>query len=174
MSKCLIFGLMICIMFSSACRASAMYSDVGIRNVDFDSSDNAAIIKSVVFYQTSTGELVPVSIGIHRQEGMGKAAVRLLVDSAALREKLRYYDLYPVLPEGTCILGMTIRQGIAKVDFSKDILEYASKTAEKNIFDAVILTLTEFNTVDKVEILIEGKNMGKLKYGFDTTIPIGR
>lgn len=154
------------IVLGPVCYAQQRPSNIGLQSVEFNATTDIAVVYSTLYYQTSDRMLVPVNFPIPKQEGMGKAAVSLLVDSAALREKLRYYDLYPVLPEDTVVLGMTIKDGVAKVDFSKDLLQYGSKKEEENVFNSIAFSLTEFITIDKVEIFVEGQKLEQFKFGF--------
>ena len=61
-------------------------------------------------------------------------------------------------PKETKVLGLTVKGGIAKVDFSKEL--YAKGQGEYEItmlFYSVANTLTEFPEIKKVEFLREGK-----------------
>jgi len=127
-----------------------------------------------VYYQDGDGCLVPMTRWIQPQLGIARAAVSLAIDSPLTREETAYYGVYPVIPEGTGILGIDIRNGTAVIDFSRDLLNYGTAWSERNIIAAVVYTLTEFDTVDKVRILINGYPVGVLKYGTDLSEPLGR
>ncbi|HEY8349303.1 MAG TPA: GerMN domain-containing protein [Clostridia bacterium] len=127
-----------------------------------------------VYYQDEDGCLVPMTRWIQPQLGIARAAVSLAIDSPLTREETAYYGVYPVIPEGTGILGIDIRNGTAVIDFSRDLLNYGTAWSERNIIAAVVYTLTEFDTVDKVRILINGYPVGVLKYGTDLSEPLGR
>lgn len=127
-----------------------------------------------VYYQDEDGCLVPMTRWIQPQLGIARAAVSLAIDSPLTREETAYYGVYPVIPEGTGILGIDIRNGTAVIDFSRDLLNYGTAWSERNIIAAVVYTLTEFDTVDKVRILINGYPVGVLKYGTDLSEPLRR
>ena len=127
-----------------------------------------------VYYQDEDGCLVPMTRWIQPQLWIARAAVSLAIDSPLTREETAYYGVYPVIPEGTGILGIDIRNGTAVIDFSRDLLNYGTAWSERNIIAAVVYTLTEFDTVDKVRILINGYPVGVLKYGTDLSEPLGR
>jgi len=127
-----------------------------------------------VYYQDEDGCLVPMTRWIQPQLGIARAAVSLAIDSPLTREETAYYGVYPVIPEGTGILGIDIRNGTAVIDFSRDLLNYGTAWSERNIIAAVVYTLTEFDTVYKVRILINGYPVGVLKYGTDLSEPLGR
>lgn len=64
--------------------------------------------------------------------------------------------LAPLLPAGTDVLGLTIRDGLARVDFNEEFLQY-NPDHERLIISGLVYTLTEFPTIHEVEILVEGK-----------------
>lgn len=121
--------------------------------------------KTVFYFVNENDLLVPVTKDIPWVEGIGKAALECLIDSPELKAELAEKGLKPSLPEGTKILGMTIRDGLAKVDFSKEFLNSADKVAEQNAINAVVYTLTEFPAVEKVQILVNGKPLKKCPKG---------
>ncbi len=126
-----------------------------------------ANLSVVLYYQDGDGYLVPMTRRIEKQEGIARAAVSGLTDSAITREELQYYGLYPVLPVNTDVQGINIKDGTATIDFSKSLLGYKDEASEKNIVASVVYTLTEFSTVDNVRILVNGYPQGTLKYGTD-------
>jgi len=127
-----------------------------------------------VFYQLHDKTIVPVTRKIAKQEGIARAVLTGMIDNSISREELAYYGLYPVLPEGTKILGLTVRDKEAKVDFSSELLKYKDQRDEINIISSVAYALMQFPTVDKVRILIEGRQISKLKYGLDISEPFSR
>jgi len=122
-------------------------------------------ISVTVYYQDVDGYIVPVTRSVPKQEGVAKAAVNGLIDSTISREELEYYGLYPMLPQGTEILGINIKEGIATVDLSTKVLNYQREIDERNIVASVVYTLTEFSTVDGVRIWINGYADEELKFG---------
>jgi len=122
-------------------------------------------IAVTVYYRDSDNCLIPITRDIYKEEGIAKAALRCMVDNDSNRSAVQSLGLYPVLPEGTEILGMNIKDGIATVDFNSRILDYKDKTAENNIVAGVVYCLTEFSTIDGVKILVEGMEKEKLQYG---------
>ncbi|MDI3481539.1 MAG: germination protein [Tepidanaerobacteraceae bacterium] len=121
--------------------------------------------KTVFYFANDYDLLVPVTREIPWVEGIGRAALESLVDTPELRAQLAEKGLKPTLPEGTEILGMTIKDELAKVDFSKEFLNFKDTTSEQNAVKSVVYTLTEFPAVDKVQILINGKPLKKCPNG---------
>ncbi|GAE87043.1 GerMN domain-containing protein [Acetivibrio straminisolvens] len=132
-----------------------------------DKSEEKTKIAVTVYYSDSDNHLIPLTRDIYKEEGIAKASLKCMVDNDLNRSAVETLGLYPVLPEGTEILGMNIKDGIATIDFNSRILDYKDKTAENNIVAGVVYCLTEFKTIDGVKILIEGMEKEKLQYGTD-------
>ena len=77
--------------------------------------------------------------------------------------------LRSVIPSNTKINGISYLDNIIHVDFSTDILNIDSAEAISMI-ESIIYTLTEFDSVSKVSISIEGNPLYKLKDIFIPTL----
>lgn len=120
---------------------------------------------TVLYYKDDKGFLVPVMRKIPWTEGIAKATLSALVDTPANREDIDGLGLMPVIPANTGINGMNIENGLCKVDFTSDFLNYASSEEEEALVKAVVYTLTEFVTIDRVQLSIDGKVPSSLTYG---------
>lgn len=71
-------------------------------------------------------------------------------------------NLVALIPEVTKLLNAEIKNNVAYVDFSTDILEGVAggSTLQRFIIYTIVNTLTEIDEVDAVQILIDGKNVG--------------
>lgn len=130
--------------------------------------------ETVLYYKDEIGLIVPVMRKIPWEEGIAKAAISQLVDETAVRDNLSSIGLFPVLPTGTEVLEMSINDGLAKVDFNENILSYDTDTDEKAIVQSLVYTLTEFEAIDKVQILVNGKTLNKLSFGTKVKNPMER
>ena len=135
---------------------------------------SAARYPVTVYYQDGDGCLIPMTRWIQMQQGIARAAVSLCIDSAIAREEVAYYGVYPVIPEDTAILGLSIRDGIAVIDFNKYLLQYNGAGTERNIIASIVYTLTEFKNISGVQILINGYPQGVLKCGTDISQTLKR
>lgn len=137
-------------------------------------STGVKMVPITLYYQEKGGLLVPVTRKVEKQDGIARTALNGLIDNAHTREELEYYGLYPVLPAGTEILGIKITDGLAVVDFSAKLLESPDETAEKRVLASIVYTLTEFKTVDRVELRVNGKPLDKMKYDTGVSNPLKR
>lgn len=130
---------------------------------------NTADAKSkdiIAYYEDDNGFLVPVNTKIPWEEGIAKATLRSLVKGNEIEQRIAKSGLHGVLPQNTEIRGMSIKDGLCRVDFSQNILNTESLKQEQNMISALTYTLTEFPTIDSVELLVEGKALQSLPKGF--------
>lgn len=120
----------------------------------------------IAYYEDANGYVVPVNTEIPYEEGIAKATVKNLVVGSEVEKRIAGSGLHGVLPEGTEVLGMAIKDGLCRVDFSKNILNTASVEQEENMISALTYTLTEFPTISKVQVLVEGQALSSLAKGF--------
>jgi len=131
-------------------------------------------ISVTIYYKDKDDLLIPVTRKIEKQDGIARASVAALIDNAANRERLQYFGLYPVLPQGTEVLGLDIKDGIATIDFNSAFLGFKSQLEEKNAIAAVVYTLTEFATVDNVKILVNGELQKSYKFSGEMPVMLNR
>ncbi len=142
--------------------------------MDTGELEDDGLRETVLYYRDDKGIIIPVMRKIPWKEGIGKVAINLLVDEPSLRDDLASVGLLPVLPAGTKVMGMSIDEGLAKVNFNENILSYETKVDEKAIVQSLVYTLTEFEAIDKVQLLVGGKRMKKLPHGTKIKEPLQR
>ena len=123
---------------------------------------------TVVYYQDNYGYLVPVMCSVPMADGIAKATLSMMVQSPDNDMQAARLGLRTVLPENTTI-DLDIANGLARIDLGKEVLDMADAAAESNMVDAIVQTLTEFDTVDRVEFLIGGQKREKLTHGTDVS-----
>ncbi len=143
---------------------------------DFEVTDDEGMRKTVLYFKDKQGLVVPVMRKIPWEEGIAKLAIKNMIDSPEMRESVAPTGLIPIIPAGTEIRGMSVDEdtGICKVDFSEDIMNYETEKDEESIIEGVVYTLTEFQAIDEVQFLVEGKVVPTMKYGADISNPLKR
>ena len=83
---------------------------------------------------------------------------------------------YTVIPKQTKLLGVTLKNGTARVDFSGDLQKYfvGGSTGEEMLVGSVVDTLTEFPEVKAVEFFIDGKRAETIAGHSDLSVPVKR
>lgn len=85
-------------------------------------------------------------------------------------------DLKPVLPEGTQLLGLEVKNGTAEVNFNNAFMRNMNvgSQLEDVILSAVVNTLTEFPEIEQVQFLIEGEVVESIGGHIETSKPLAR
>ncbi len=73
-------------------------------------------------------------------------------------------SLHKLIPESTKINSVTVNDGIAKVDLSKNFVDdrFVSDTTDILLIYSIVNTLTEFSDVNSVEFYIDGTKLDVL------------
>lgn len=85
-------------------------------------------------------------------------------------------NLTITIPKGTRLLKIELKDGVAYVDFSKELSENhpGGSSAELQTIYSIVNTITlNFPEIKKVQILIEGKKADTLAGHIDITLPMG-
>lgn len=111
----------------------------------------------VSLYWVSAGEnALGVKRTLPRTEAAARAALEALIAGPTDIEKTTWPAISTAIPEGTRLLGITIEDGIAKVDFSKEFESGGGTFSVTARLAQVVYTLEQFPAVDGVEFYIEG------------------
>lgn len=119
----------------------------------------AAIVpKTAVIYTVSDkggddNDLVAHAIPLTHTQSPAREAIQSLLD-----------DPHSPLPNGTTLRGLKIAEGLATVDFSSEFQTHfhGSDTQEAQTVNSVLRTLGQFDTIERVQFLVEGKPIDAL------------
>ncbi len=120
--------------------------------------------QTTVYYKDGNGYLVPMTMEVPQQEGIARATLSLLSSSLANDVEAASLGLLTVAPAGTSY-ELDISGGRARVNLSAEALTAADAAQESAMVDAVVETLTSFDTVDSVEFLVAGQKRDALTHG---------
>ncbi len=81
-----------------------------------------------------------------------------------------------IIPKQAKLRSVKVEKGVAKVDFSQDIIKnfVGGSTGEEMLVGSVVNTLTEFPEVKQVQILVEGNSIESLAGHMDLSTPLSR
>ncbi|MDO9556708.1 MAG: GerMN domain-containing protein [Coriobacteriia bacterium] len=100
------------------------------------------------------------SLGIERTlpytQAIATATMKALLDGPTAAEKTTWPAISSAIPAGTELLGLTISNGIAKVDLSDTFDDGGGTFSVTARIAQVVYTLTQFPTVDSAEFYMEG------------------
>lgn len=72
-----------------------------------------------------------------------------------------------IIPKNTKIINQNLSDGLLKINFSKELLNIDENNEEK-LIEAIIFSLTEIETIDKIMIFVEGENLLELPHSKKT------
>lgn len=77
-------------------------------------------------------------------------------------------------PQGTRLLRVKVEDGIAEVDFSRELVDNfpGGSTTEALIVESLCRTLAQFADVQKVRVLVEGKKIDTIGEHIDLSEPV--
>ncbi len=140
---------------------------------------------SIVPPKISKPETKTINLYFSNEEGLAlKAEKREIVKGDLTKEIKQGIDslitgpkrnLTPTIPDGTKLLGVEIKEGVAFLNFSKEISEnhQGGSSAELQTIYSIVNTATlNFHEIKKVQILIQGKKAKSLAGHIDISFPL--
>ena len=129
-----------------------------------------ATVPATLYYLRETdGEarLVPVARRLPAASPARAALLALLSDEAPA-------GCRSPLPDKVSLRGVTIREGVAVADFSRELIANfrGGSSNEAAVVYAVVDTLTSLPGVEKAQILVEGRSVDSLGGHLDTSEPL--
>lgn len=127
-----------------------------------------------LYFPDNMGEkLLPVKAKVSAASP-AKETVNLLLQGPGEQE--RAAGMSKVFPKGVKLLGITVKDRLAKVDFSKELVENfrGGSTGEMMLAASLVNTLTGNPEISRVQILVEGKTVESLSGHLDLTEPMER
>ena len=106
-----------------------------------------------------TEGLVPVLREVPRSQAPARAAMEQLLAGPAGRELMDGAGISTAIPPGTRLLGLSISGGTATVDLSRELEGAAGAEGTFMTLAQVVYTLTQFPTVERVSLRIEGEDV---------------
>ena len=129
-------------------------------------------VKVNVYYPRDDGTgLLPVSRTVKLEnEDKYTAALKSLLTGTKEKGQTN------VIPKKAKLRSVTVKDGVATVDFSKELQQNFSggSTGEEMLVGSIVNTLTDFPEVKKVRILIDGASVETLSGHLDLSEPLPR
>ena len=119
--------------------------------------------------------LVPVYREIPRTQAVAAAAVRLLIEGPTDDEMAGVPALSSAVPADTMLLGITITDGLATVDLSREFEAGGGTFSMAARLAQMVFTVTQFPTVQEVEFHLDGQPVSIFSSeGIIMDHPVGR
>lgn len=151
-------------------------ADTPIKNTENQPAKNEKTEQSMsvkVYYPDDSGmKLVEVEREIIVDDSIDKytAAVETLMEDPAEENLTR------IFPKNAAIRSVTVRDGLATVDFDGSILKgfVGGSTGEEFLIGSIVDTLTNFPEIKRVKFLVDGKKIETLSGHMDLSTPLER
>lgn len=124
--------------------------------------ENQEVITSTIFLLDNYNYLgkTKVVTSSTEIENKVKELVNVLIKDGEGENKIPS-GFVSILPSDTRILSILYKDGLVKINFSKELLDIVASLEEKMI-EAIVYTITSINEVEKVIIYVEGDILSKL------------
>lgn len=122
--------------------------------------ENVETVTRDLYLIDKNGMVVSQALSLPKHEGAAKQVLEYLVDGGPVSNMLPD-GFRAVLPAETQVLGVTIKDGTAVADFSKEFANY-KREDELKILQSVTYTLTQFESVKKVKIWVNGHPLNEM------------
>lgn len=110
---------------------------------------------------TDNAGLVPVLRRVPDTKALARAALTALLEGPIGAEVDASPAMYTSIPAGVSILDLSISDGVATVMLSREWTGAATSFTEGSATAQVVYTLTQFSTVDKVKLGVDGQADGQ-------------
>lgn len=124
-----------------------------------------------VYYATNDANyLAPEVHVVPLNNQPGQTAIELLLAGT------KNPNLTTVIPAGTKLRSLTVKDHVAYVDFNDTLIKGGNggSASEILIIGSIVDTLTEFHDIHQVQILVDGKKIDTISGHMDLTEPVGR
>ena len=142
-------------------------------------------VKPVTPVKPAVVETVPVKVyfGTHNARYLVAEVYQLKPGPQLMQQALetmangpRSSDLVAVIPKATKVKSVVVRDRMATVDVSSELVKrgFGGSATEILAVAAIVNTLTEFPEVERVQILVDGKKVDTLFGHIDVYDPLSR
>ncbi len=120
---------------------------------------STGLVQLSVYFVSSGEKVRPVHRMVPRTQGVAAAAVRELVKGPTAAEKGLDSHLSSAIPSATRLLGISVKDGVALVDLSKEYASGGGTLSMSLRLAQIVYTLTQFPTIDSVNFALDGKRI---------------
>lgn len=124
----------------------------------------------VLYFANTSGYLQAEQRTVKKTPGIARQAINELCRGPQSQ------SLAATLPDGTRLLDINIKDGLCTVNFSRELVAKHSggSGAEYATVYSIVNTLTQFSSINQVQILVEGQVVDSIAGHLDVSVPITR
>jgi len=106
---------------------------------------------------------------INKEELIGETIMHEIIKGPTVKSELK-----PIIPKETRLLSFSIKDSIAYVNLSKEAKIQMSVIKERSCLEAIVTSLAQLPSVEKVKITIESKDIDTIGGNFDISRPFSK
>lgn len=144
---------------------SSINNNKKIEELKLHNSDENFIKLELYFDSSKDEEKVEVAKEerlIIKEEFIGELIMQELIKGPSVKSKLK-----SIFPKQTRLLSFSIKEGTAYVNLSSEAKSFMTPAKEEVYLKSIVLSLTELESIKKVKILIDNKNVDSLGGNFN-------
>jgi germination protein M len=116
--------------------------------------------------RTGDTRLQPIEVRLPKTTGRARAAVEQLLNTPA------DLNLYTGIPSGTKVVNVSVTNGVATVELSKEIESLQGSANAESVMNTLVYSLTELTEVKSVQVNVEGRPA--MLHGIEWSKPLSR
>jgi len=130
----------------------------------------AATTTVVLYFANANGYLQAEQRSINKTPGVARQT------SQELCLGPRTQGLFATIPGGTRLMDINIRDGLCTVNFSQELVtkHNGGSGSENATVYSIVNTLTQFRSIEQVQILVDGKVVESIAGHLDVSVPLTR
>ncbi|MFK2824555.1 GerMN domain-containing protein [Bacillus sp. B190/17] len=139
---------------------SVVYTDNLAGGEEQQAVQNKNMVMTELYLIDKNGYVVSQTMPLANTKSLAKQALEYLVAEGPVSNVIPN-GFRAVLPAGTQVKSVNIEDGTATVDFSPEFKEYA-KTDEARIVQSITWTLTQFDSIERVKLQVNGHPLSEM------------
>ncbi|MCD3195095.1 GerMN domain-containing protein [Clostridium botulinum C] len=144
-----------------------------LKTLKLSDSDKACCINLNVYFDASKSEdkvqVLKEERIIKKEELLGELIMQELIKGPSKNSNLK-----PIFPTETKLLSFSINENIAYINLSPNAQYKMTPSREKACLEGIVLSLTQIESIHKVKILINNKDVEFLGGNYDVSKPFGK
>ena len=141
----------------------SMNADSFVENPGEQINSSIETTLTLYFANEDGTKLVPEKRNVHYSSNI--SLEKLVIEKLVGGPKTA--GLLPTIPTGTKLITLTVMDGVCYVNLDETFRNQNEEISEQVVLYSIVDSLTELDSVDKVQISINGDTSGKCRYNYD-------